>query len=278
MTEIGVMQGRLLPPIDGRIQAFPWDGWQSEFPTARKVGFDSIEFIFEGPDIVRHPLMHADGRKSIKEVVGAFGVRVNSICADYFMTEPLFRGSVRERAERREVLSNLIEAAAEIGARCVEIPCVDHSSLDSAAERLELVEAIRAVLPEAEQNGIAVLLETDLAPREFRALLDQGNHPLIGANFDSGNSASLGYDAIEEITMLGDTIRNVHIKDRLRGGTTVPLGAGAVKFEDVFATLGAVGYRGPLILQTARDADDIAAASRYLGMVRTWSATYLPNN
>jgi L-ribulose-5-phosphate 3-epimerase len=112
MTEIGVMQGRLLPRIDGRIQAFPWNDWPSEFPTARAVGFDTIEFIFEGPDIRRHPLLKAGGRDSINKAVGDSGVRVGSICADYFMDEPLFRGSVAERDDRREVLSDLIDAAS----------------------------------------------------------------------------------------------------------------------------------------------------------------------
>jgi hexulose-6-phosphate isomerase len=275
MTEIGVMQGRLLPRIDGRIQAFPWGNWQEEFPTARTVGFDTIEFIFEGPDIEKHPLMQADGRKSIRETIRETGVRVGSICADYFMDEPLFRGSVAEREDSRRVLSTLISAAAQIEARFVEIPCVDRSSLTSERERSDLVDAVNAVLPEAEEKNVGILLETDLPPHDFRVLLDRWSHPLVGANFDSGNSASLGYEPIEEIATLSDTIQNVHVKDRLLGGTTVPLGTGAARFDDVFESLGTIGYRGPLILQTARDDDDVGAASRYLAMVRLWSDTYL---
>lgn len=275
MTEIGVMQGRLLPRIDGRIQAFPWKDWPSEFPTARDVGFDTIEFIFEGPDIRRHPLLSPSGRDSINRAVDESGVRVGSICADYFMDEPLFRGSVAERDDRREVLSDLIDAAAGVGARFLEIPCVDRSALQSERERSDLVDAIAAVLPKAEEKKVGILLETDLVPAEFRSLIDRWSHPLVGANFDSGNSASLGYEPVDEIATLGDTIKNVHIKDRLRGGTTVPLGTGAAKFDDVFESLGRIGYDGALILQTARDVDDVGVASRYLGMVRQWSKTYL---
>ena len=46
-----------------------------------------------------------------------------------------------------------------------------------------------------------------------------------------GNSASLGYDAQEEIDLLGNKIINVHIKDRIRSGTTVPLGTGDTDFK-----------------------------------------------
>jgi L-ribulose-5-phosphate 3-epimerase len=80
---------------------------------------------------------------------------------------------------------------------------------------------------------------------------------------------------VEEIATLGDLIQNVHIKDRLRGGTTVPLGTGAANFDRVFESLGRIGYDGALILQTARDDDDVGAASRYLAMVRRWSDKYL---
>jgi len=138
-----------------------------------------------------------------------------------------------------------------------------------------LVDAVSTVLPAAEEKNVGILLETDLAPREFRSLLDRWAHPLVGANFDSGNSASLGYEPREEISTLGETIMNVHVKDRLRGGTTVPLGTGAANFDEVFGTLGDIGYRGPLILQTARDNDDVGVAARYLDMVRRWSVKYL---
>jgi hexulose-6-phosphate isomerase len=275
MTGIGVMQGRLLPRIDGRIQAFPWTNWRSEFETARAVGFDSIEFIFEGPAIARHPLMTPAGRDSITSATRESGVRVGSICADYFMDEPLFRGSIAEREQRRDVLSELIGAAADVGASFIEIPCVDRSSLKSERERSDLVDAVSAVLPVAVEKDVGILLETDLPPSDFRSLLDRWGHPLVGANFDSGNSASLGYEPRDEIATLGETIRNVHIKDRLLGGTTVPLGTGAARFDDVFASLGRIGYAGSLILQTARDEDDVGAAVRYLGMVREWSDAYL---
>ena len=34
---IGFMQGRLSPLVDGKIQAFPWDHWQAEFPEAERL-------------------------------------------------------------------------------------------------------------------------------------------------------------------------------------------------------------------------------------------------
>ena len=67
---------------------------------------------------------------------------------------------------------------------------------------------------------------------------------------------------------------NVHIKDRVRGGTTVPLGTGAADLPRAMKRLRASGYRGRYILQTARaaDGDHAGALARYCGMVRAWLA------
>jgi hexulose-6-phosphate isomerase len=44
MNEIGFMQGRLCAPVDGKIQAFPWDHWRDEFPLAQRFGFPLMEW------------------------------------------------------------------------------------------------------------------------------------------------------------------------------------------------------------------------------------------
>jgi hexulose-6-phosphate isomerase len=66
----------------------------------------------------------------------------------------------------------------------------------------------------------------------------------------------------------------VHVKDRILGGTTVPLGEGAADFPSVFHHLAQIGYDGALILQTARaaDGDHAGSLARYRGMVLEWLA------
>jgi hexulose-6-phosphate isomerase len=269
VNRIGIMQGRLLPVIDGRIQAFPWQHWPEEFTTAQRLGFDSIEFVFEGPNHERHPLLTADGVEDIRRRIEAAGVGVSAVCADYFMSNPLFRGSHGERRERLDTLAQLVAGADQVGAGCVEIPCVDASSLASIDEENTLLAALAEVAPQAQALGIRLVLETDLPPERFRRLLERAAF-VLGANYDTGNSASLGYDPRIEIPLLGDRITNVHVKDRARGGSTVPLGDGATDFEAVFDQLAAIGYTEAFILQTARDPDDVGVARRYLGMVRQW--------
>ncbi len=66
----------------------------------------------------------------------------------------------------------------------------------------------------------------------------------------------------------------MHLKDRVRGGGTVPLGTGAVDFPTVFAGLAKAGYRGDFILQSARQdlpggpgKDPVATVAEYLAFL-----------
>jgi hexulose-6-phosphate isomerase len=95
---------------------------------------------------------------------------------------------------------------------------------------------------------------------------------VFGINYDSGNSAALGYDSAEEISAYAARILNVHVKDRLFGGTTVPLGTGAADLAKTIRLIELSGYRGQYILQTARanDGDHAGALARYRDMTVRW--------
>ena len=80
-----------------RLQAFPWGNWEREFDLAAKLGFDGIEWLFESDRWDENPIMSEAGVKAILRQVAATGVKVFSICGDYFMLHPFFRVSEGER-------------------------------------------------------------------------------------------------------------------------------------------------------------------------------------
>ena len=51
------MQGRLLPPIKGHIQAFPEKRWREEFAIAGECGLGFIEWIFEAQNWESNPII-----------------------------------------------------------------------------------------------------------------------------------------------------------------------------------------------------------------------------
>ena len=269
------MQGRLSPPINGKIQAFPEDTWEEEFKLAADVGFDGIEFIFESKDYANNPTFTSDGPYKIKKISEETGVQVNYVCADYFMERPFIRVSEEDKNKSVEILKYLIKQCAQIGIRGIEIPMVDNSKIETKAEKELVIKCLKECLLVAETYNIKLGLETSLNPDDFKALIEKINHPLIEANYDVGNSAALGYDTEEEILKLGKWVNNVHIKDRLLGGGSVPLGEGNAIFDLFFKTLNKISYKGSFILQTARGDDDIEIAKKNLAFVKHYIQKYL---
>lgn len=75
------------------------------------------------------------------------------------------------------------------------------------------------------------------------------------------------------MTAYGHRITNVHVKDRMLGGTTVPLGTGAAKMREVFCGLKASQYGGNFILQTARAVD--GKHEETLARYASWTAALM---
>lgn len=250
---LGIMQGRLLPPAGDRIQQFPWRDWPLEFALAGQAGLDAIEWIYEedaalGPN----PLSTDEGIRQIRLLCERHAVRVSSVCADYFMDHPLLRAAPSAVEERLDRLKWLMDRAALMGAQHIVLPFVDASHISTPEEADAVASALRAVLPRAEATGVEVHLETSLPPHRVAELLDAVPHPLVKLNYDSGNSASLGFHPDVEFACYGGRVGSVHIKDRVRGGGSVPLGTGNADFEALFAALDRSVYRGGITLQAAR--------------------------
>lgn len=253
MNPIGIMQGRLSPPIGGRIQSFPVGTWREEFSLAREAGLECIEWIYEADTEAANPLRTGDGVAKIRKRVESSGVAVWSVCADYYMAERLVAPDGAPREAVVEHLMWLVEHASLLGARYVVLPFVDASSLQPPQEIEGLLAVLRSVMPAIEQAGVELHLETDLQAVDLVTVLESVSHPLIRANYDIGNSAALRHDPVEELMLLGPWLGSVHIKDRVLGGGTVPLGTGSADFPTCFRLIGAADFRGPFILQAARE-------------------------
>jgi hexulose-6-phosphate isomerase len=254
MTHIGIMQGRLVPPTDNRIQCFPRDRWADEFALANQAGLDCIEWIYDlyGADV--NPLATQAGLEQLKQLSQQHKVRILSVCADYFMDKPLLRANQKELDERLNALFWLLGQGHAIGINRMVIPFVDASRIDTEAEFEGVVTLLKRVLQEAGKAGIEIHLETSLNPGQFAELLDRLPDPLLKVNYDSGNSSSLGYAPREEFAAYGERVGSVHIKDRLLGASTVKLGTGDADFVALAESLKKVAYKGDFILQVARGA------------------------
>lgn len=266
--QLGVMQGRLLPKYQGRYQAHPVGFWQDEFSLAADLGLDLIEFILDYNDWEQNPLMTGHGIERIASSVAHSGVSVRSVCADYFMEAPLHSIDICIAQKSQEVLNRLIQHSAMIGVTDIVIPCVDASSLnnDHASERF--YSAMMPAIAVAERFNLNLALETDLPPVAFSLLLKRFDSTRIKVNYDTGNSASLGYDSHQEISAYGEYITDVHIKDRLRGAGSVELGKGAMDFDAFFESLPKSNSGMFFIMQAYRDDEGFGIFQKQLEWIR----------
>jgi L-ribulose-5-phosphate 3-epimerase len=263
------MQGRLSPKPTDRIQAFPKDTWREEFEYAQKIGFDCIELIYDILYLDQNPLSSKAGCSELREISRSSKITFSSICADYFMVRRLIDPDPKERKSNLEHATQVFSIAKDIGCPLVEFPFVDASSVRNSESLQLATEALLQLADVAEKSKLRIAVETDLPPQDFARFLDAfPSH--VGANLDLGNSASLGYDAMEECQAFGNRIFNVHIKDRIKGGTTVPLTTGNADFERAFEGLSQAGYKGDFILQTAPSPDYLGVADQYRKMVLDW--------
>lgn len=273
--DIGIMGGRLSKQNDGLIQSFPKNNWREEFEIATNIGFNSIEWVF---DLHKNPILDDDGIREIGTLLKKFDVKITSVCCDFFMERGLINVSSQELEKNLKILKILIEKSHKLGIKFLEIPLLYSSSLKNENDRNQIVFNLQKVLPLAEKNEMKITLETDLPPLQFKQLLEDFDHPSIAANYDTGNSASLGFNPQEELNAFGRWVKNIHIKDRILHGSTVPLGQGDTNFDLFFSILAKIGYNGELIIQGARlDEKETpeTTCGKYLKFVKQYVDKYL---
>lgn len=275
-AEIGIMQGRLSPPEDGRFQCFPRNSWRQEIARAREAGLDYIEWIYDDYGSSANPITTEEGIAELNELKNQYEIRTPAICVDWLMDFPLIRCTEQERLHRERVLHEQLRRGGKIGASRIVLPFVDASSIRTEDEKSIVIQVLERALPLAEETCVEMHLEADFAPVDFAQFMALIPHPSIKVNYDSGNSSGLGYVASEEFASYGDRIGSIHIKDRLRkpdgGIQTMPLGEGSADFDDLFASTRSIGYSGGLTLQVARgeDGDEVNWMKRQAAFIRRY--------
>lgn len=265
--KLGIMQGRLVAPEAGRFQCFPRQRWREEFAFAAAAGLDTIEWIYDahGEDV--NPLATEEGAAEMRRLSMAHGIGIESVCADWFMDNPLLGAEVQHRWSR---LGWLMRRCAAMNIKRIVIPFVDASAIRGTEDASAVAAGIGSLSELIDLTHVELHLETALSPSDFAGLLARMPHPGVRVNYDAGNSASLGYLPREEFRAYGARVGSVHLKDRKLGAGTVPLGEGSTDFEALFDSLRSVGYRGDFILQVARgaDGDEVAWARHNAGVAR----------
>ena len=146
---IGFMQGRLSPPVDGKIQSFPQENWMTEFSLAKENNFSLMEWTLDLEHLFDNPFLTHDGQSKILKLSKKYNLSIKSLTGDCFMQAPFYKKRGKERDKLVGHLISIIQAASEVGCQYVIIPLVDNGSLENENQEdilLKVVISIEKIL------------------------------------------------------------------------------------------------------------------------------------
>ena len=247
---IGFMQGRLLNRINKQIQYFPDKNWQKEIEIAKFNNFNLMEWTINYENIKNNPLYNGD-LKDLKSILKNKKFRIQTVTCDFFMQRPFFKEKKKPKVKRYiSDLLKVINNCSKLKFKYIVLPLVDNSSIKDKNEEKLLIDGLkRMIIPKLKK--LKILFEIDYNPKLILPFIKKFNSKKIGINYDTGNSAGLNYDFNDEVKYF-KYVKNIHIKDRKKFGTTVRLGRGNWKYKTFFKKMKKLDYKGFFILQTAR--------------------------
>lgn len=246
---IGILQGRLTKQKK-KIQQFPTNNWKKEFKSVEKLKVHYLEWTVDNYGFNTNPLNLKDEHKKIKHLCKVNRIKINSVTADFFMEQPFWKK--KNKIYYLNKIKKLINNCSLLNIRFIILPLVDNSSIKSFKQQKEIMQDLKKLSPILKKKKVEILFESDFNPKKLLKFIKSFKHPLFGINYDSGNSASLGFKVSDEFNLYGKYIRNIHIKDRKKNGPSVRLGKGDVKFTDLFQQIKKIKYKGKFIIQSAR--------------------------
>ena len=252
ISRLGIMQGRLSPIVNNCIQAFPIDHWREEFSLMQSLQLTLLEWTLDINAIYKNPIMSAAGQNEILELKAKYDIEIPSLTADFFMQAPFWLKSKNSSFDASDLFADVVTAMSKVNVKCIVVPLVDQSSIKNSSNYQAIIKFFHDLTSLLKDLDVKVAFESDFSPIQLKQFIKNFDNDTFGINYDSGNSASLGYNVREEFQIYGAHVINVHLKDRHFGGASVRPGFGACDFNSVFKCLIDAGYQGNFIMQTAR--------------------------
>ena len=132
----------------------------------------------------------------------ATGSKTASLTGDCFMQAPFWKADGETQKSLVDDLDLVLASCSTLGIEFVVIPLVDNGRIESAAQTETLLRVLLDRAASLSKQGVKIVFESDLPPAPLAQFIDKFPREVFGINYDSGNSAALGYDSAEEISGL----------------------------------------------------------------------------
>ena len=232
--KLSITQGRHLRIIDQRIQIFPEKNWKNELKLFNLTKLKFIEWVVSEDNFKKNPICKINGYKIINKYLKKNKVKCRSIDLDFIVKENPLKFSKKKIKTLIKEIENISLNATKIGVKYLIFPFLENSSPTGKFNQDQLIlilNKIRKKVP----NKLFLLLETDLKPIELLTLIKKMKNKIF-INYDLGNSASKNYNFDEEKKYFR-FVKNIHLKDRVKNGSTVRFGYGNANFKKMFTFL-----------------------------------------
>ena len=226
---------------------------------AKDAGFDAIELAVADTGVLTAKTSREECGK-IVEIAEKTGIEISSLASGQSWSwsptdnDPAVREKIIDFTAKSLQIAKWLGTDAYLfvpGAVDVFfLPEAEVVPYDVCYERA--TEAVRRLVPIAEQLGVALSLENVwnkflLSPLEMRDFIDGFKSDMVGSYFDAGNVLQTGYPD-QWIRILAGRIKRVHIKDFKKSVGTVDgfvdLLEGDVDLAGVKNCLDDIGYDG----------------------------------
>jgi len=234
---LGVVQGRISPPVFGEIQEFPFSSWETEFRLLEELSLSHVEWIVTKSSFKKNPIFYKN----------LIPYAINSVCVDNVIDYKFY-----ERDFLESNLKPVCDAAIKNGIENITIPLLEFSSICDQDRREKFTKNIISLAKEYQELNFSFETE-NTKPEILKNLVYESENFFI--TYDTGNITSSGINHSEflEDEKIIKKINNVHLKDRTFSGKTVYFGNGDTDFSSIFGMLKSAGYKGVYTLQGARD-------------------------
>lgn len=237
--KIGILQGRLSKPVNGKMQEFPTNDWDKEFCTLPQIGLLGIEWLIT-------PVNNSNNPFFTKQTLP---LSILSVCVDTMVCNSFYKLEFMN-----ENLVPVLNRMKELGLSKIVIPLLEDSSVENEYIRHEFLKNFFTISENYPDINFCFEFECD--KEIVMDVVSKKDNFYI--TYDTGNFTSTYKEKInheELINFFGHKIKNVHFKDRTYDGQTKHFGLGQTDFKTIIDTLKKNNYNDNIILQLARGVD-----------------------
>jgi sugar phosphate isomerase/epimerase len=227
-----------------------------------EIGFSGVEIMCDQPHLYP-PEWHEQEILRLKDTLARLKLKVTNLNSFtlYAVGDVILPSWIDADPQQRKIridhTLDCLHLSAQLGCKNISIPPGGRASLILEQEALKLFKkGLEQVLPLAEAAGVRLLIEPEPLllienTSQIASCVSDMSSDNLGINFDIGHFFCAGENPAKAFEKLFPWIGHVHIEDIAadRSHNHLIPGLGAINFEEVFAAMARLHYRGDISLE-----------------------------